>query len=182
VGLDAIPTYVHYTGVYGIAGAFAAFPLNQSLNGFFSRNLVRNVFTATPKGKMKEVAAMLKAIHAQEDRAAAQIKVEQVAKKLETMKLKKAAQLVRDGAPETLSYMAFPHEYWLRIRTNNPLERVMKEIRRRTRVVGAFPDGQSALMLVAARLRHIAGTRWGSKMYLNIERLCETEREREIMT
>ena len=50
VGLDAIPTYWRYTAVYGIAGAFAAFPLNQSLNGFFSRNLVQNVFTATLKG------------------------------------------------------------------------------------------------------------------------------------
>jgi len=142
----------------------------------------RNVFTMVPKGKVRDVAAMLKAIHAQEDRAAAEIKVSQVAQKLESMKLKKAAQLVREGSPETLSYMAFPHEYWLRIRTNNPLERVMKEIRRRTRVVGAFPDGQSALMLVAARLRHVAGTRWGTKMYLNIKRLREEEREQEAGT
>lgn len=135
----------------------------------------RNVFTMVPKGKVREVAAMLKAIHAQEDRAAADQKVAQVVAKLSAMKLKKAAQLVQDGAAETLTYMAFPDEYWLRIRTNNPLERVMKEIRRRTRVVGAFPDGQAALMLVAARLRHIAGTRWGTRMYLNIKRLAEQE-------
>jgi putative transposase len=49
----------------------------------------------------------------------------------------------------------------------------MREIRRRTRVVGAFPDGESALMLVAARLRHIAGTKWGAKRYMNIDRLQE---------
>ena len=59
---------------------------------------------------------------------------------------------------ETLAYYAFPEEHWRRIRTNNPLERILREIRRRTRVVGAFPDGQSALNLAAARLRHIAGT------------------------
>jgi transposase-like protein len=47
----------------------------------------------------------------------------------------------------------------------------MREIRRRTRVVGAFPDGNSALMLVAARLRHIAGTKWGSKRYLTMDDL-----------
>jgi putative transposase len=58
-----------------------------------------------------------------------------------------------------------------RIRTNNPLERIMREIRRRTRVVGAFPDGNSALNLAAARLRHIAGTRWSAKRYLNMELL-----------
>jgi transposase-like protein len=54
---------------------------------------------------------------------------------------------------------------------NNPLERLMREIRRRTRVVGAFPDGQSALNLAAARLTHIAGTRWSAKRYLNMSLL-----------
>jgi len=60
-------------------------------------------------------------------------------------------------------YYGFPVEYWRHIRANNPLERVLREIRRRTRVVGAFPDGQSALNLVAARLRHIAGTARSTK-------------------
>lgn len=55
------------------------------------------------------------------------------------------------------------------------MERIMKEIRRRTKVVGAFPDGHSALMLCAARLRHVAGTRWGSKRYLNMDLLREQE-------
>jgi transposase-like protein len=73
--------------------------------------------------------------------------------------------------PETLAYYAFPEEHWRRIRTNNPLERIMREIRRRTRVVGAFPDGNSALNLAAARLCHIAGTRWSPKRYLNMELL-----------
>ena len=71
--------------------------------------------------------------------------------------------------------MNFPREHWRNLRTNNPLERVIREIRRRTRVVGAFPDGNSALMLVAARLRHIAGTKWGTKRYLDMNRLCEVQ-------
>jgi transposase-like protein len=135
----------------------------------------RNVFTAVPKGKVKTVAAMLKAIHAQEDREAALRKAEDVSTKLDAMKLGKAAQIVREGVAETLSYMSFPTEHWRQIRTNNPLERIMREIRRRTRVVGAFPDGRSALMLVAARLRHIASTRWGTKRYLDMQRLREQE-------
>jgi putative transposase len=139
----------------------------------------RNVFTAVPKGKVKAVAAMLKAIHAQEDRPAARRKAEDVVAKLEAMKLGKAAQIVREGVDETLGYMMFPTEHWRQIRTNNPLERIMREIRRRTRVVGAFPDGRSALMLVAARLRHIAGTRWGTKRYLDMERLREQEQEEQ---
>src|SRR5262249_10164043 len=119
----------------------------------------RNVFTAVPTSKVKEVAAMLKAIHAQEDRAAALTKAAAITDKLEGMKLSKAAAVVRSGVAETLTYMSFPREHWVRLRTNNMLERIMREIRRRTRVVGNFPDGESALMLVAARLRHIAGTK-----------------------
>jgi len=133
----------------------------------------RNVFTAVPKGRVKEVAAMLKAIHAQEDRAAAEEKIASVTKKLRAMKLSNAAKIVEEGAKETLSYYAFPSQHWRSLRTNNPLERLMREIRRRTRVVGAFPDGQSALMLVAARLRHVSATRWGTRQYLNMDRLTE---------
>jgi len=133
----------------------------------------RNVFTVVPKSRVKDVAAMLKAIHAQEDRQAALEKAQAVIEKLETLKLAKAAGIVRAGVAETLSYMAFPREHWRSLRTNNMLERIMREIRRRTRVVGNFPDGTSALMLVAARLRHIAGTKWGARCYLDMERLRE---------
>jgi putative transposase len=137
----------------------------------------RNVFTVVPKGKVKEVAAMLKAIHAQEDRKEALRKAAIVVKKLQSMRLGRAADIVKDGISETVSYYAFPREHWRRIRTNNPLERIMKEIRRRTRVVGSFPDGNSALMLVAARLRHIAGTKWGLKQYLKMDRPAEETKE-----
>ncbi len=133
----------------------------------------RNVFSVMPKGKVKEVAAMLTAIHAQEDRKEAQKKAQTVVQKLEAMKLGKAAQTLSEGIDETLSYYSFPREHWRKIRTNNPLERIMKEIRRRTRVVGSFPDGNSALMLVAARLRHIAGTKWGMNQYMKMDRLEE---------
>jgi transposase-like protein len=135
----------------------------------------RNVFCVVPTGRVKEVAAMLKAIHAQEDRPAAEAKAAQVAQKLEDLRLGKAAGLVRAGMAETFAYMAFPREHWTRLRTNNVLERIMREIRRRTRVVGAFPDGESAVVLVAARLRHIAGTKWGERCYLDMTRLRELD-------
>jgi len=133
----------------------------------------RNVWTAVPTGKVKEVAAMLKAIHAQEDAKAAKEKALQIVEKLRAMRLAKAAEIVENGINETLSYYNMPPEHWRCLRTNNPLERLMREIRRRTRVVGAFPDGQSALMLVAARLRHVAATKWGTKRYLQMDRLAE---------
>lgn len=111
----------------------------------------RNIFSATPRKCMKEVAMMLKAIHAQECKEAAREKAKQVAAKLGEMKLSSAAKKLEDGIDETLSYMDFPSQHWSRIRTNNTIERLNREIKRRTKAIGAFPDGQSALMLVCAR-------------------------------
>lgn len=128
----------------------------------------RNAFSHVPNTKMREVALMLKAIHAQENREAALKKAKDVQDSLRAMKLGKVADWVAETVEETLSYYAFPNEHWRRIRTNNPLERIMREIRRRTRVVGAFPDGQSCLNLAAARLRHIAGTKWSTRRYLDM--------------
>jgi putative transposase len=131
----------------------------------------RNVFSVVPNGKVREVVAMLKAIHAQEDIHAARAKAMLVVSRLREMKLPEAAARVELGIEETLTYMRFPREHWVRIRTNNTIERLNREIKRRTRVVGSFPDGQSALMLVCARLRYVAGQEWGSKRYLNMDLL-----------
>ena len=135
----------------------------------------RNIFTVTPRTKMYEVVKMLKAIHAQEDKEAAREKAKAVVKKLREMKLASAAKKVEEGIDETLTYMDFPYQHWLRIRTNNTMERVNREIKRRTRAICAFPDGQSALMLVCARLRHVAASDWGMKRYLNMQHLLSQE-------
>lgn len=135
----------------------------------------RNIFSATPRKCMKEVSMMLKAIHAQESKVAAREKAVQVAAKLREMKLPSAAKKLEDGIDETLTYMDFPSQHWSRIRTNNTIERLNREIKRRTKAIGAFPDGQSALMLVCARLRHVAGTQWGAKRYMNMDHLYELD-------
>jgi transposase-like protein len=157
--------------VEAVAEVFPAAAWQRGVVHFY-----RNLFHETPTPQVKEVAALLKTIHAQEDRAAALAKAEIIAEKLEGMKLMKAARLLRAGVAETLSYMAFPREHWVRLRTNNMLERIMKEIRRRTRVVGGLPDGDSALMLVGARLRHIAGTQWSSRRYLDMGKLRDLKK------
>lgn len=131
----------------------------------------RNIFSHVPRDKVKDVAAMLKAIHAQEDRAAAEKKAGDVVEKLRTMKLAKAASMVEADAHETLSYYSFPSEHWRKIRTNNPMERTLKEVRRRVKVIGAFPDGRSALMLCAARLRHVASKTWSTRKYMDMDLL-----------
>ena len=131
----------------------------------------RNVFSVTPRSKVKLVAKMLKALHAQESWKAAREKARAVVEELRCTKLKEAARKVEDGIEETLTYCEFPSEHWTRIRTNNVIERLNREIRCRTRVVGSFPDSNSALMLVCARLRHVAGTQWDNKKYRNMKHL-----------
>ena len=81
----------------------------------------------------------------------------------------------------SLTYMAFPRNHWTRIRTNNVLERMNREIRRRTRVVGNFPDGLSALMLGSAKLRHVAGTQWGARRYLDMDRFQNQNPRKEAL-
>lgn len=141
----------------------------------------RNVFSVVPRTKTRHVADMLKAIHAQEDLEAAQEKAKLVIDKLRSMRLNAAADKVQQSINETFSFYQFPKQHWIRLKTNNPLERIMREIRRRTRVVGAFPDGESALMLCAARLRHIAGTKWGTRKYMNMDLLREMEIEQQFL-
>ena len=127
----------------------------------------RNVFSVAPRSKAK----LLKALHAQEDKIAARWKVKAVVEQLHSMKLKEAAKKVEDGIEETLTYCDFSSELWTCIRTNNVIVRLNREIHRRTRVVSSFPDGNSALMPVCARSRHVAGIQWGNTKYMNMKHL-----------
>lgn len=90
------------------------------------------------------MAATLKAIHAQKSLKAS------------TEKAGAAAKCARDGVAETLTYTRFPVRRWRHIRTNNAIERLNREIRRRTRVVGTLPDSKSSLMPATARLKYVA--------------------------
>ncbi len=140
----------------------------------------RNIFSVVPRGKTRIVLDMLKAIHAQESREEALKKAKSVVAKLEGMKLREAAKRLSEGIEETVNYYYFPAQHHRHLRTNNPMERIMREIRRRTRVVGNFPDGKSALMLVAARLRHISTTHWGERRYMDMAHLRDLEREESV--
>lgn len=132
-----------------------------------------NVLSKVPKSRRAKVAAMPEAIHAMESREASEAKALAVADELERMGLREAAKVVREGYAETLTHTRFPQEHWRRIRTNNAIERINREIRRRTRVVGTFPDGRSALVLVTARLKYVAESEWGSRRYLDVSLLHE---------
>jgi len=141
----------------------------------------RNVFRVVPSKKLPLLSAMLEAIHASEDLNAAREKAHAVCGRLQSMKLAKAAKIIDEGIEDTLTYYWVPQKHWRRIRTNNALKRIMREIRRRTKVVGAFPDGHhSALMVCAARLRHVAGSSWGRKRYVNMDLLRDQELETQM--
>lgn len=133
----------------------------------------RNVLAKVPKTRCAKVAAMPKAIHAMESREAAEAKALEVASEPRAAKLNEVAKVVMDGYAETPAYTGFPREHWRGIRTNNAIERLNREIRRRTRVVGTFPDGGSALMLVTARLKYVVESEWGARRYLNATLLEE---------
>ena len=151
----------------GMVGAIAeVFP--EAAYQRCTARFYRNVLPKVPKSKRKPVAGKLKAIHAQESFDASGEKALRVADDLESMRLGEAAKVVRDGYAETLTYTRFPVEHWRGIRTNNAVERLDREIGRRTRVVGTFPDGKSALMLVTARLKYVADSEWGSRRYLDV--------------
>ena len=118
----------------------------------------RNVLSVVPKSKAKSVAKKLKAVHALESKNASREKSAAVVADMRSMKLPEAAKRVEAGIEEALTYCDFPSEDWTKIRKNNVIAWMNRGIRRRTRIVGAFPDDNSALMLVCARLCQVAGT------------------------
>src|SRR5215203_318547 len=117
----------------------------------------RNVFSHVPATKVREVSHMLKAIHAQENRDAADRKARAIVDDLRAARMNTAADLVERSVGETLTYYAFPDIHWQKIRTNNPLERIMREIRRRTccwRVPGRSIVPQLSSGAVTIHRRH----------------------------
>jgi putative transposase len=114
-------------------------------------HFMRNVLAHVTRADRPMVAAALRTIFAQPDRASAG---QQLALVAETMARRwpKAAELLRGAEQDVLAYMAFPTEHWTRIYSTNPLERLNKEIKRRTNVVGIFPDIPSVERLVGAIL------------------------------
>ena len=161
------------SGLVGLIGNFFPGAVWQRCVVHFERNVLKDV----PRNKAEEVGRMLRAIFSQESRESALEKAASVVTRLREMKLQRAARTLEEGIGETLSYYDFPAAHWRKIRSNNVLERLNREIRRRTNVVGSFPDSEAALMLVAARLRYVLSHRWGTKRYMNMESLLEGEIE-----
>lgn len=136
----------------------------------------RNVISEVSPSHRAWAGRALKAVFAMEDRQSALDKAQQVASELRKKKLTRAAKCLDEGIRETLTYFDFPHEHHVRIRTNNMIEGLNRQIRRRTNVVGTFPDSTSVVMMITARVRYVTRS-WDERRYIDMSRLGESLEE-----
>ena len=145
-------------------------------NAEYQRRMVRFMRDApskTPPGHREWASAVLKAVFAQENRESAMAQAGTVAGETEERKLKSAANRLRGGVGETAACLlpGFPANHGIKPRTDDMIERLNKEIRRRTRIVDGFPDSDSALMLVCAGIRYVTSRSWSDRRYMDMSRL-----------
>jgi putative transposase len=117
-------------------------------------HFLRNVLAKVPKGSQEMVAAAIRTIFAQPDAAAVAEQLDSIADKL-GRQFPAVETMLRDAALDITAFAAFPHAHWRKIWSTNPLERVNKEIKRRTNVVGIFPNEASVLRLAGSVLLEV---------------------------
>ena len=134
---------------------------------------MRNLLTRVPKSAQSFVATMVRTIFAQPDAQTVHEQYRRIVDQLET-RFPEAAALLEEAAVDLLAFTAFPKEHWRQLWSNNSLERLNKEIRRRTDVVGIFPNRAAVIRLVGAVLAE-QNDEWAvaSRRYLSIESLAK---------
>jgi transposase-like protein len=137
-------------------------------------HFMRNLLTRVPKSAQPFVATLVRSIFAQPDAASVH---EQHARVVEQLaeRFPAAAELLEDAGPDILAFTAVPKEVWRQVWSNNPLERLNREIRRRTDVVGIFPNRAAALRLVGAVLAE-QNDEWADsgRRYMSLEAIAKT--------
>jgi putative transposase len=146
--------------------------ITQVLNGATWQrcrvHFMRNLLSHVPRGDMAIVAAALRTVFAQPDQNAARRQLRAVYEAM-LPRWPKAAQVLVEAEHDILAYMTFPQEHWKRIYSNNVLERLNKEVKRRTNVVGVFPDDPSVIRLVGAVLEEQSDEWQVAKRYFSLE-------------
>jgi putative transposase len=143
-------------------------------------HFMRNLLAHVPRGDKSMVVSGLRTIFAQPDRQAAGVQLAEVVQATLApaasagvqRRWPKAAELLAKAEDDILAYMVFPPELWTRIYSTNPLERLNKEVKRRTNVVGVFPDGSSATRLVGAVLLEISDEWQVGRRYFSLEAMA----------
>jgi transposase-like protein len=133
---------------------------------------MRNLLTRVPKSAQSLVATLVRTIFAQPDGASTWAQHERICEQL-AERFPQAAALLSDVGPDLLAFTSFPKEHWRQIWSNNPQERLNKEIRRRTDVVGIFPDRQSVIRLVGAVLAEQHDEWAVARRYMSAESLAK---------
>jgi transposase-like protein len=140
-------------------------------------HFMRNLLTRVPKSAQSFVATMVRTIFAQPDAATVHEQHRRIVDQLVT-RFPEAAALLDEAGPELLAFTTFPKEHWRQVWSNNSLERLNKEIRRRTDVVGIFPDRAAIVRLVGAVLAE-QNDEWAvARRYMSSESIAKTLSER----
>ena len=145
-GVELVTSDAHQGLREAIATVFAGASWQRCRTHF-----MRNLLTRVPKSAEKLVATTVRTIFEQSTAAEVQAQHDRVVEQL-AERFPEAAALLADAGPEVLAFTAFPAQHWRQVWSNNPLERLNKEIRRRTNVVGIFPNRAAVVRLVGAVL------------------------------
>jgi transposase-like protein len=135
-------------------------------------HFMRNLLTRVPKSAQSFVATMVRSIFAQPDADTVREQHLRIAAQLEE-RFPEAAALLDEASPDLLAFTAFPKEHWRQLWSNNSLERLNKEIRRRTDVVGIFPDRASIVRLVGAVLAEQNDEWQVARRYMSVESVAK---------
>jgi len=134
-------------------------------------HFMANLASRVPKASWPMVATVVRSIFEQPDRDTTWAQLGDVVDKLNTTGFADAAIYLLDAANDILAFSAFPTEHWPKIRSNNPQERLNKEIRRRTDVVGIFPNRRAVIRLMGAILAEQTDEWLITKRYMSVESL-----------
>lgn len=141
-------------------------------------HFMRNALSTVPKEAQQMVGATIRTVFAQPDAESAHLQWRRVADGFRD-RFPKLAALMDEAEEDVLAYAAFPKEHWQKLWSNNPLERLNKEVKRRTEVVGIFPDESSVIRLVGAILNEQHDEWQVGKRYFGAGSLAKLESRRE---
>jgi transposase-like protein len=141
---------------------------------------MRNALSLVPKATQQMVGATIRTVFAQPDSESAHQQWRKVSDGFRA-RFPKLSFLMDEAEEDVLSYSAFPQEHWQKIWSNNPLERVNKEVKRRTNVVGIFPNEAAVIRLVGSVLLEQHDEWQVSKRYFGLGSLAKLERREEMM-
>ncbi len=142
-------------------------------------HFVRNALALVPKSASQMVAATIRTVFAQPDPVSAHEQWQRVADTFRD-RYPRLATLLDEAEPDVLAYLAFPTDHWRQIWSNNPLERLNKEIKRRTDVVGIFPNTDAVVRLVGAVLSEQHDEWQVSRRYFSAESLAKLFEPKEV--